>query len=657
MAINTITRKAIWITSRVVAKAKHIYTKVVAPDPVTKILQDIPNALANTDLPGKVVVITGSSHGVGQVLAEAFAKAGSLVVVNGRNSKQVDATVASIQSAGGTATGVCVDIASESGASQLIDAAVRHYGRIDLLINNAAVLGPVGIQYPNIPEQEWSNVFDVNVNGAFYCAKLATQWMVEHQVAGRIIHVSSGAARTASPGISPYAASKAALEMMTRSMALELESSGVSITCVELGSLKTPMTRDFFSWEDYQTLPPPEIVVPFFIRVATEPGASVNGRIFAAWRFLQDPTAEMLLNGPLVNIERFSFSPILKDGVALDRFADDVVAIDRAENPFGMPDKVKAILNQTGQLFDFSRYPDENYSQLRKALSERLSLPEECFTFGNGSAELVERVIRTFTQAGDEVLSNEPTWFMFDRICQATGVINRKVPFVVTNNRFDHNLEQLAKEIRYSTRLIYLINPSNPMGCGIPKDSFLRFLQQVPPHIPVIVDEAYLEYSSVADTLRSHEIILNTDRLVIGLRTFSKFYGLAGLRIGYGFANQELMRLFNRLEPLFMMSALAEAAAVAALNDEDHARRTLENADNERARIANRLAERGLSCFPGEMNLMIVECPVAPERVYEAFDRQAILMPKGVWNEKFIMFPINTPQQNDRNLDILLNTP
>ncbi|MDD2760786.1 MAG: SDR family NAD(P)-dependent oxidoreductase [Methylomonas sp.] len=654
MAKNSMNRKLIWITSRVVSRLRRVQAKIFKKDELAVLLDRIPMALSGTDLQGQVVVITGSSHGVGLVIAKAFAEAGAQLVINGRDAKQVAQAVKVIRDAGGIAEEACADISTELGAQQLIQTALTKLGRVDLLINNAAVLGPLGQNYTEISELEWNKVMDVNVNGAFYCAKLVSAWMKKNAVTGRIINISSGAARSTNAGLAPYSVSKAALEMMTRMMALESEHSGITVVGLELSSLQTEMTRAFFAWEDFQLLPPPEIVIPFFTHAATAPGISVNGRILAAWRFLKDQQAESLLCGPLAETERFQFTPTYRDGEPLNRFDPAVVAVDRAENPFGMPESVRELLKNTAQDCNFARYPDEHYPALRKTLSQQLSLPEDCFSFGNGSSELVERILRIFTQPGDEVLSNDPTWFMFDRFCQNMGVVNRKIPFKEVPGGFDHNLQQIVAEIRYSTRLIYLINPSNPVGAGISAKAFQHFLQQVPKHIPVVVDEAYLEYSCVPETLRSHQVVMNTDRLVLGLRTFSKFYALADLRIGYAFGGPDVMRLFNRIEPLFPLSGLAERAAVAALTDEAHAKRTLENAINERKRIRDKLAGAGLASFNSEMNIMIVECPVPPERVYQAFDQQGVLVPKGVWNERFIIFPIATPELNDRNLQILM---
>lgn len=646
-------RKARWGMSRVIKRLRLVAGRLVKPDAVDEALARIPDTIEQAELSGQVVVITGSTQGIGLALAKAFAEAKAKVVVNARTADDVERAVQSIRHAGGTAIGVCADVSTEAGVQQLIDTAAGAFGRVDILINNAAVLGPFQRRAWEVTPAEWQEVIAVNLTGAFLCARQVANWMVTHAVAGRIINISSGGARTPVSGMSPYIVSKAGLEALTRTMALDAGWDGLTVTGIELGSLQTRLTRLVFPWEEFQVLPPPEAAIPIVLYAATAPRERVHGRILAEWRFAKDPEAEVVLAGPLATVERFSFQPLRQGDRDVDRFDRRIVPLDRAENPQGMPGRVRALLNRLAQEANFARYPDEQYPSLRKALSARLKLPIECFTFGNGSVELVERAIRTFAQPGDEVISHDPSWFMFDRFCDILGVINRKVAFTRRDGGFDHNLDAVARAVGVNTRLIYLVSPSNPLGIGIVADQFWRFLQHIPSHIPVVVDEAYVEYSTRPETLRSHEVILHTDRRVIGLRTFSKFYGLAALRVGYAFAASETLRLFNRLEPLFVLSSVAEAAAVAALEDEEHTARMRETTDRERTRIQQRLAAAGIGYVPSEINFMLVECPGPPEKVYRMFAAEGIFVPKGVILDRYILFPIAQPAQNDKNLGIL----
>lgn len=648
-------RKFRWGASRVVKRLRLLGARLVQPDEVDEALAILPGALAEADLSDQVIIITGSTQGLGLAIATALAEAKARVVVNARTADDVDRVTRRIQDAGGKAVGVSADISTEGGAQRLVDAALGAFGRIDMLINNAAVLGPYQRRLWEITPAEWQEVIAVNLTGAFLCMRQVADWMLRHGIAGRIINISSGAAQTPVRGLSPYVVSKAGLEVLTRALALDAGWDGLTVTGVEIGSLQTRMSRAFFAWDEFQLLPPPETVLPVLLYAATAPRQQVHGRILAAWRFAKDADGEAVLAGPLATTERFVFPPLRQGDQEVSRFDPSIVPLDRAENPRGMPEKVRGLLYRAAQEANFARYPDERYPALRRALSARLQLPEECFTFGNGSTELVERTVRTFVQPGDEVVSNDPSWFMFDRFCDTLGVVNHKVPFrqCGPDGAFDHNLEAVAQAVGVNTRLIYLVSPSNPVGVGIAAPEFWRFLERIPAHLPVVVDEAYVEYSTQPETLRSHTVILHTDRRVIGLRTFSKFHGLADLRVGYAFAAPTTLRLFNRLEPLFVLSSLAEAAAVAAIEDVEHAAWTLENIHGERLRIEARLAAAGLDYVASEANFMLVECPGPPEKVYEAFAVAGIFVPKGVVMDRYLIFPIAQAAQNNKNLDIL----
>lgn len=652
-------RVATRLAAAVLRRARRYRERLFAPDAFQGQVEAAVNCATRTDLRGLVVAISGSSRGVGFVIAKALTSGGAKVVINGRDASRVERAAAVLRAAGGTTLAVMADVSTVDGARRFINETVTHFGRIDVLINNAGVAGPTGSKPWDMDPAAFEPVLAANLCAPFLCAREAMRWMTAHAVAGRIVNVSSGAGRTAASGMAPYVASKFGLEGLTRALALDADGTGILVCAIQLGTLRTDMTRALMRWEDHQDLPPPETAIPVFMHAITGAPEQVAGKTFAAWRFDQDAEAEAVLAQPLVSFPRFAFGPIEYGGRELVRGQPGVRAVDRAENPLGMPQRVRDLLSERGHEIDFSRYPDPSYRRLREALSARLSLPADDFTFGPGSAELVERIVRIFGGCGEDVLANDPTWFIFDRYCAMSEVRLRKIPVRQreADGPFDHNLEALAKAITPRTRMIYLINPSNPLGNGIDRREFIEFLKAVPKHIPVVVDEAYVEFSENPDMLRTHELVATTDRLLIGLRTFSKFYGLAGLRIGYAFGTPRAMRLLNRLEHVFCISTMAEEAALAALADEDHARATRNLLRVEKARIRARLARAGLAALPSEAHFMMVECPTAPadsDRVWGAFVEAGIIIPRGLVFDRYLMLPVVLPPQNDRHLEILL---
>ncbi|HWI12750.1 MAG TPA: aminotransferase class I/II-fold pyridoxal phosphate-dependent enzyme, partial [Burkholderiales bacterium] len=466
---------------------------------------------------------------------------------------------------------------------------------------------------------------------------------------GRIINVSSGVTQAAVRGVSPYATSKIALEGLTRNLACDADGTGIMVTCIQVGSTRTPMAKRFFKWEEYELLPPPECLAPVFWYAATADPSLLHGRIIASWRFNLVGEAEPRLAMPIAGVERFTFGekPAERYGRA------EPIVLNRAENQLGAPPAVRELLG-TASASEVWRYPDMDYTVLRCMLAEKLQLGRDCLTFGNGSAELVERILRVLVKPGEAVLSNDPSWFMFDRFAHMFGIVNEKVPFVPhASDGYSHNLDGILAAIRGDTRLIYLIHPSNPVGVPLLHDEFAAFLARVPAHIPVVVDEAYIEFANHPRALDTPRLLRETGRMLIGLRTFSKFYGLAGMRVGYGYASPDVIRLLGRLELPFNVSSVSAAAAVAALKDEAHAARTRENCIAERARIGEFLRAVDLDYVPTQGNMMMFEPPTEPQAFYGHLEKERIVPPRGVFLGKYTLWPIALPPHNDRMMAVV----
>lgn len=662
MEKNSLNLAGTRIAAGLARRVRRLRSRLFAPDPHAARTEAALELAAAAPLSGQVILITGSTRGVGFALAGALSKAGARIVVNGRDAARTAAAAERLRAQGADVHQIAADLATPEGAALLVREAVAHYGRIDSLINNAAVAGPVFTPAWKIEPAQWREVLEANATAVFYCAREAMGWMVANGVQGRIVNVSSGAGRAGVAGMAPYVASKFALEGLTRSLALDAEGTGIVVCAIELGTVRTEMSRAVVRFEDHHNLPPPETVVPAFVHALTGPREQVAGRVYAEWRYAADPAAEAALARPLAQFPRFAFTPPKALDRTFDRNAPGMQLFDRAENPLGMPGRVKSMLATGHAQLDFSRYPSISYDRLRTALSNRLGLPGDQFTFAPGSAELVERIVRVFGGTTEQVIATEPTWFMFDRYCLMHEVALHKVPMLQRqpDGAFEFDLDAIAAAVKPSTRMIYLINPSNPLGNGIDRAAFDAFLARVPPDIPVVVDEAYLEFSESPTLLRTHEAVRDADpdRLLIGLRTFSKFYGLAGLRIGYAFATPRAMRLLERLEHLFCISSLAEQAAVEALEDEAHASATHALLRTEKARMAAILGEGGLACVPSEVHFMLVQCPTAPadvEHVWAAFIDAGIIVPMGLMYDRYLMLPVLTPARNDRHMQILLD--
>jgi len=214
-------------------------------------------------------------------------------------------------------------------------------------------------------------------------------------------------------------------------------------------------------------------------------------------------------------------------------------------------------------------YPDGDGSALKKNLSEKLDVPSSAITLGNGSNEILELAARVFAGPGRDIIYSQYAFAVYPIISQVVGANGVEVPA----SRWGHDLSAMAQAVTDDTRLLFIANPNNPTGTWLGRDDLFAFLSALPKHVVVVLDEAYFEFADHENAQFPDSIRwLETFAQLIITRTFSKAYGLAGLRIGYSISNPQIADLFNRVRQPFNINALAQAAACAALQDQGHVR-------------------------------------------------------------------------------------
>ena len=250
-----------------------------------------------------------------------------------------------------------------------------------------------------------------------------------------------------------------------------------------------------------------------------------------------------------------------------------VIKLASNENPFGPSPKALAAVEQAAKSMHL--YPDGAARALRQAIATKFSIAENQILLGNGSDELIHLLGLLFLAGPeDELLMADPGFSRYDASAHLAASKLVKVP---TDADFRHDLPAMAAAVTPNTKMIFIANPNNPTGTAVFREEFERFLDAIPGHIPVILDEAYVEFSYFANDLPSAIDYVRAGRNVIGLRTFSKAYGLAGIRLGYGFASAGVVDAYQRAREPFNVNSLAQAAGIAALEDDAHITMTAKN--------------------------------------------------------------------------------
>jgi histidinol-phosphate aminotransferase len=325
-----------------------------------------------------------------------------------------------------------------------------------------------------------------------------------------------------------------------------------------------------------------------------------------------------------------------------------VVKLASNENPLGpSPLAVEAMRRA---LLSTHRYPDSRAFHLRQRLAQHLDVPEDWLLFGNGSTELIELAALAFLGEGDAGLIASGSFPMYRIALQVRGARIVEVP--LQNYRYD--LAGMARVVREGVRLVYLANPNNPTGTWFCADALAEFLNAVPRGVVVVLDEAYYEYVEQPGYSRSLEE-LRAGRHLIVLRTFSKIYGLAGLRIGYAVARPELLEAMARVRLPFNTSSLAQAAALAALDDTEHVRRSRENNRAGLAQLESGLRALGLEPIPSVANFVMVTLGQPAAAVVEALLQRGVLVRPLGWMgfPNAIRITVGTQEENQRLLEAL----
>lgn len=289
------------------------------------------------------------------------------------------------------------------------------------------------------------------------------------------------------------------------------------------------------------------------------------------------------------------------------------------ENPLGTsPAAIEAL---RGCLRGLNRYPNGGLD-LRRALANLYEVKVENVIAGSGSEAIMADIIRTFLCDEDEILTTEAAFLGFQVLARSRGVAYRTVPY----KNWHYDLPALAAAITERTKIIYLANPNNPTGTIFTRQEFDAFYQKVPPRVLIILDEAYFEYAQ--DNPRYPNSMHYRYDNVITLRTFSKVYGLAGVRIGYGFAHQELIRNLLKVKLPFEPTTPSQAAGIGALGDREFLHRSLLANARGRRVVTEALEELGLTVIPSEANFVMVVLP--GERQAAAFNlsllRQGVIV-------------------------------
>lgn len=278
----------------------------------------------------------------------------------------------------------------------------------------------------------------------------------------------------------------------------------------------------------------------------------------------------------------------------------NVIKLASNENPYGPSPKVQKAIATSAQTLN--RYPDADCYYLRRELSKKLNLQPSQLVFGNGSDELIVLAIKTLVNVGDEVVIAKPSFLIYDIASRIAGAQIKAIPL----KSFCYDLAAMKKAVTKKTKIIFLGNPDNPAGTYFTQTQIEKFMKGLRKDILVFLDEAYYEYVDKNDYVDSIGLLKKYKNILV-TRTFSKMYGLAGLRVGYGVGNSQFVDYLNRIREPFNVNSLAQVAAVACLKDQKYYRKIAKTFSQQRVVLNKALNDLGLKTFESFTNFILVK--------------------------------------------------
>ncbi|MGF7185258.1 histidinol-phosphate aminotransferase [Desulfitispora alkaliphila] len=330
----------------------------------------------------------------------------------------------------------------------------------------------------------------------------------------------------------------------------------------------------------------------------------------------------------------------------------NVIKMASNENPYGPSQRAQEAMQKAIQ--QANMYPDGNCYYLKQLLCEKLNVEMDQLALGNGSNELIKLISKAYLSQGDEIVMADPSFSEYKTAAIISGAKAVEVPLT---EEYKHDLDKMAAAIGPKTKLVYICNPNNPTGTLITASELSNFLEKLPEHVILIMDEAYFEYVSSEENPDSVAEVKKGKNIIV-LRTFSKMYSLAALRVGYAIARPDIIDFINRVREPFNVNNIAQAAATASLQSEEHVEKSVKLNEAGKEYLMAELQKIGLNPISTETNFIFVDTGVDSKELFQRMLKKGVIIRSGdiFGNPTFVRLTIGFEQDNERMVKVLAET-
>jgi histidinol-phosphate aminotransferase len=584
------------------------------------------------------VLITGATGVIGRALAEELASLGVRLLLTGRSPERLEELASALPEA----TVLAADLADDDALHALFARVDELWGGLDALIHNAA--SPVS----GLPVDELTHA---ESKATFASGPLAALHLIHHAAprmgpGSRILLASSGAGHRGVGGLAAYSGAKFALEGIAQATAEDLFEAGIAVNTISLPTVRSPLSEGALDDEVLNHAVPASRAIEPFLFALSFRAAGITGRALTFGEpFVRTQMAPPLLRA--VPAPRVPFLPRSRRELKRDGVAEPIAKVDLGEPADRPSTKVEEAVAEWMASDHPQEYPDARSISLRHALARRHDVGQDSVLCGPGSSAILSWIVDLLLDPGDEVLSARPCFALWPWLVRSRGRVLRELPAAHP----DHDLDAFLAAVGPQTRLIYLDSPGNPRGSLVRERDFGPFLRALPRHVFVVVDHAYRDFVTEPDALDAASLDWVFDPRVLCVRTLSKTHSLAGWRVGYLVAHPETVNALQGAVAPFSLSSPAQAAALAALRDEDHAREVLENFATERAFLFARLDALGLPYFRSQTSFVCLPWPGVSTMLPVAAKAGVALAPPA--DDDALQFAIRSREDNERVLQLI----
>ena len=619
------------------------------------------------DLDNKVIIITGSSKGIGYKLAKTLSNYNTKLVINGRNQQTIDKVVNELKKNNKNIIGIKADVSLEKDVDELIKKTLNQFEKIDIVVNNAAInQGTRDLSKKNF--NDWKKELSVNIDAVFLLSQKTITYMRKNKIRGKIINVSSDSCKL-NNSVSKSGTnilSKNFVEKMSNIMADENYFYKIAVTTIRIDEmintgLKNLMPFDLpknfdnisknFNSISSLFASDPSKIIPVFLYVMKAPFHEVSGKLISTKSYLKNPNLSKIVpNYNLTLDERlYSRAKLTK---SINHRKKNVTYLVK-QNNLGPTKRIKDIINKRKLKFDVINSNAIYQSVLDRIIAKNENINHKKITFFRTEYDAIRKIIDLFVPKYNEIITIYPSWSYLFLVCNEKKITMKYTVLKEINDKnLQPNMYFITKFINSRTKMIYLSSPNTTSGQSLSEKDFKYLLDNVPDNIPILIDQRFEDFSNKKNTFNPLKYL---NKNVVVLRSFNNFYGIQNLELAYTISSRNLSKLIQNSQIIDTpIDRFSEFLALTVYQDQKYNNYVRNYFFNEKKRLYKILEDRDIKYIPSETNFFLIKTNKSKDECKKDLEKHDIILyeSEDAWGSYWTL-PLSTKKINDLVINII----